>query len=74
MPAVNDNVEVNEFFKSMDETERKNVKELSCKLVKQIGARVSAEQRLDLVKRENEALQDKVEELETKIAEMGKEH
>ena len=49
-------VEVNSFFEGLTETERKSIKDLSCKLVKQINERRNMETKLNLVKHENSML------------------
>ena len=52
-----DNVEVTNFFGDLNETERKSIKDLSCKLVKQINERGKADRMLALIKHENQILQ-----------------
>jgi len=49
-------VEVTNFFDGLSETERKSIKDLSCKLVKQINERRNIETKLNLVKHENSIL------------------
>lgn len=50
-------VEVTNFFDGLSETERKSIKDLSCKLVKQINERRNIETKLNLVKHENSILE-----------------
>ena len=56
----------------MAEDERKNIKGLSCKLVKQINERQNAEAKLNLMKSEKENLEYQQEESRKTILELEK--
>ena len=56
----------------MTEEERKNIKGLSCKLVKQINERQNAESKLNLMKSEKENLEYQQEESRKTILELEK--
>ena len=56
----------------MAEDERKNIKGLSCKLVKQINERQNAESKLNLMKSEKENLEYQQEESRKTILELEK--
>ena len=56
----------------MTEDERKNIKGLSCKLVKQINERQNAESKLNLMKSEKENLEYQHEEARKSILELEK--
>lgn len=52
-----ENIEVGDFFDGLSDTDRKSIKELSCKLVKQINERKQAELKMNLIKHEKDMLE-----------------
>ena len=54
----------------MDESERKSIKELSCKLAKMITERRQNEQKTNLIKAENSLLKSQLEDAEGKVQNM----
>ena len=67
------NETVSDFFGGMSEDERKNVKELSCKLVKQIKERQMAESKTNCIRREKEMLESELEVVKRQMEQMEKE-